>query len=131
MARALTHYGGFLAAGFAATLVDLAILNLLMLAGISPFLGRFVSISVAMVVSWWINRTITFAVEAPPTLSEFGKFAAVSWTAQAVNYAVFAIALIVVPWIGPSLAVIVGGVVSVAVSYAGFRFGVFRKPTST
>lgn len=129
MTRAITHYGGFLAAGIAATLVDLAILNLLALAGISPFLGRFASISIAMVVSWWINRTVTFAVEARPTLSEFGKFAAVSWTAQAVNYAVFAVALLVVPAIGPSLAVIVGGVVSVGVSYAGFRFGVFRRPT--
>ncbi len=121
------HVGGFILGGVAALLVDLAILELLTRgAGISPFLARIPAIAVAMVVSWLINRTVTFAVTTPPTLAEFGKFAAVSWVAQAVNYASYATLLLLFPALPPAAAVILGCGPAVAVAYAGFRFGVFR-----
>ena len=128
--EAIRHYGGFVGAGLAALATDATILSLLTDGlGQSPFLARLVSISIAMVVSWQINRRITFDMKTPATFAEFGRFAAVSWTAQAVNYTVFAIALLLMPGLWPVWALIGASLLAMFVSYAGFRFGVFRKPT--
>lgn len=124
--EAINHYGGFVLAGLSALGVDLAVLAALGWLGVPPLAGRFVSIACAMVVSWAINRRVTFAVAAPPTWREFAAFAGVSWFAQAVNYAVFAAILVLRPVTEPALAVIAACVVSMFIAYAGFRFGVFR-----
>lgn len=124
----LQHYGGFVAAGVVALCVDALVLTALTEAfGVSPFVARIVSISAAMVASWQINRRITFAVKEPPTLAEFGRFAAVSWGAQAVNYSVFAAILLLRPATAPIAALIAGSLVAMFIAYAGFRFGVFGK----
>lgn len=120
------HYGGFVLAGVMALTADAAVLlALTRLTGMSPFLARPVGIVFAMVVSWWINRTITFATPQPPSFAEFGKFAAVSVTSQCVNYSVFAAILLAFPGTEPVLALFLACFVSMFVSYTGFRFGVF------
>ncbi len=122
----LRHWGGFIAAGLAALTVDAAVLTLLTKwLGLSPYLARLFSISAAMVVSWQINRRITFAVTSPSSLAEFGRFAAVSWIAQSVNYAVFALILLSLPTTSQIIALIAASLIAMFVSYAGFRFGVF------
>jgi putative flippase GtrA len=127
-ASRLHHFGGFIAAGLAALAVDALILWLATdWLQISPYVARLFSISCAMVVSWQINRRLTFAVTAPATLHEFGRFAAVSWIAQAVNYAAFAGILVARPGTWPVFALISASLIAMFVSYAGFRFGVFRK----
>jgi putative flippase GtrA len=123
---ALRHYGGFVLAGASALAVDLAVLKALTAIGLDPLLGRLASIAVAMVVSWLINRRVTFAVTAAPSLKEFAAFAGVSWFAQAANYAVFAAILVARPETAPTVAVILACAVSMLFAYAGFRFGVFR-----
>lgn len=124
----LRHYGGFVLAGLSALAIDAAILTLLMATfGWPPLAARLVSIAIAMVASWLINRTVTFAVRSRPTLAEFARFAAVSWLAQAVNYAVFAAILLVRPQTPPVTALVAASLVAMVVAYAGFRFGVFRK----
>ena len=123
------HFGGFLLAGVCALATDAAILQALTVLADVPALGaRPISILCAMVVSWLINRTITFAHPLPPTIGEFGRFAAVSWLAQAVNYAVFAAILLLRPVTHPVGALVAASLVAMFVSYAGFRYGVFRKP---
>ncbi|MEL6225900.1 MAG: GtrA family protein [Pseudomonadota bacterium] len=123
----LRHFGGLALAGLAALAVDLGVLWALMAIGIPALLGRLASIAIAMVVSWLINRSVSFAVDAPPNMREFGKFAAVSWSAQAVNYVVFSVVLLTVPAIGAAVSVLVGCAVSIFVAYAGFRFAVFGE----
>ncbi|MEO1720682.1 MAG: GtrA family protein [Pseudomonadota bacterium] len=124
------HLGGLAAAGLIALAVDLAVLWSLMALGVPALIARLASIALAMVVSWLINRTVSFAVETPPTSQEFIRFAAVSWAAQAVNYIVFSFVVVVVPAIGATIAVLVGCTVSIFVAYAGFRFAVFGKTTA-
>ncbi len=119
------HYGGFVLAGLSALAADMLILEALMLAGLHPLLGRPFAISIAMVVSWLINRTVTFAMPGPPSFREYARFAAVSWTSQAVNYLIFGAILIVRPSTPPLLAVVLAAFVSMFVSYFGFRYGVF------
>ena len=121
------HYGGFVLAGGTAFLVDISILHLQTdLFDVDPLLARPISILIAMVVSWWINRTITFSVGRPPSFAEFAQFAAVVWVAQAVNYALFATILLALPETIPAVAVAAATSVSMCISYMGYRFGVFR-----
>lgn len=123
------HFGGFVAAGLAALAVDAAVLMLLSDGlGLSPYLARIFSISVAMVVSWQINRRVTFAIKERATFAEFGKFAAVSWVAQAVNYSVFATVLVLRPETPLIAALVLASAVAMFVAYAGFRLGVFTRP---
>ena len=125
---ALRHYGGFALAGVCALATDATVLLILThVAGVSPLLARPAGISLAMIVSWLINRTVSFAATTPPNLREFARFAAVAWTAQAVNYAIFATVLLLRPGTEPLVALILACCIAMFVSYAGFRFGVFHK----
>jgi putative flippase GtrA len=122
------HYGGFVLAGGLAFATDASILEALTrFAGMSPFLARPFGICAGMVVSWLINRTVTFAMHTPPHVSEFLKFAAVAWSAQAVNYLVFAAILLAVPATLPFIALVCACFVAMFFSYTGYRFGVFRR----
>ncbi|MEM7774320.1 MAG: GtrA family protein [Pseudomonadota bacterium] len=128
LAQRFRHFGGFVLAGAMALIVDIIVLQLLMsLAGLAAAMARLVAIAMAMVVSWLINRTVTFAVAAPPSWPEFSKFAAASWLAQAVNYGVFLVLLAAVPNLPAPLAVVGASLVAMVVSYVGFRYGVFRQ----
>lgn len=122
------HYGGFVLAGVAALATDTGMLTLLTrMFGLSPFVARPFGIACAMVVSWLINRTVTFATTSPASLAEFSRFAGVSVTSQIVNYSVFAVLLLAFPVLAPELALFLACFVSMFVSYTGFRFGVFAN----
>lgn len=126
--RAIRRYGGFLLGGALAFITDAALLvALTRVLGLSPFAARPMSISVAMVVSWLVNRTITFAETMPPSLTEFGRFAAVAWSAQVINYSIFALLLLTVPGLDPVLALALACVVSMFFSFNGYRLGVFNR----
>ena len=80
-----------------------------------------------MVFAWLMHRNVTFAVAAPPRLSEFARFAVVAGSANALNYAIYAAILLVWPATWPFAALVVSTGIATAASYLGFRFGVFRR----
>lgn len=121
----LHHYGGFALAGLLALTTDGLILEGLTGAGWDPLLARPLAIAVAMIVSWLVNRRVTFAVPGRPSLREYVRFAGVSWSAQAVNYLVFGAILIARPVTAPLVALVLASLVAMFVSYFGFRYGVF------
>lgn len=124
----LRHFGGFVLAAVFAFITDAGILEVLTrYCALSPFAARPVGIGCAMVVSWWINRTVTFRMSTPPRVGEFAQFVAVSGTAQAINYAVFAAILLALPGTAPFTALVLACFVSMFVSYTGYRYGVFRQ----
>ena len=122
------HFGGFLLAGGLAFFTDVGIFQLLH-AGlfVAPLIARALSISVAMVVSWAINRTVTFPMPGPPRLAEFLHFAALAWVAAAFNYGVFALVLWQAPAIWPPLAIFIASLAAMMLAYVNMRFSVFRK----
>ncbi len=126
--RSFRHWGGFIFSGGSAFLVDAGInTGLIHLAGLNPFVSRLISIACAMVFAWAMHRRVTFAVTAPPSLSEFVRFAGVAGSANALNYAIYAAILLVWPPTPPLAALIVSTGIATAASYLGFRFGVFRR----
>ena len=129
--KPIQHYGGFILAGTCAFVIDAVLLMLLADGfGIPLLIARILSITVAMIISWQTNRRVTFARTDRSSLSEFARFAGVSWVAQGVNYVVFAAVLLHWPTVWPVWAVAIGAVIALFVSYAGFRYGVFTRPPS-
>ena len=124
----LAHWLGFLGSGTLSFVVDGGVLKLLTIVFGAPVLpSRIVSIAVAMVVGWLLHRTFTFRIAARPTLTEFGRFVGVAWTAAIVNYLIFAAILYGWPSLEPLVAVFVAGLFAMVWSYLGFRFATFRQ----
>ena len=123
----LAHWLGFLASGGAAFATDAAVLEALIhLTALSPLLCRLLAFPCAMVVGWQMHRRFTFAVKTPATVREFLTFAAVGWSAAAVNYAVFAGLLLALPSLPPLAALVASSAIAMVYSYFGYRFRVFR-----
>ncbi len=121
------HWAGFLVSGGLAFLTDAGVLWVLTALGISPFVARLGAILQAMVVAWIAHRTLTFRVEAPPSLGEFMRYAAVAWTTAALNYGIFALILLLLPAVTPLAAMLASSVAAMAFSYVGMRFAAFRR----
>ena len=127
--RSLRHWGGFLFSGGTAALVDAGITTgLVHWVGLDPFSARVAGILVAMVAAWLLHRQITFAVTSPPSWREFARFAAVAWSANALNYAIYAAILLARPATLPVVALVISTGIAAIFSYVGFRLGVFREP---
>lgn len=128
MSAQLRHILGFLASGTIAFCIDVGVLHLLTSRGVLPPLAaRILAIGAAMVAGWLCHRRLTWALDTPPTLAEFVKYAGLAWGAAVVNYLVFAALVLIAPGIAPTLAVAFSSIVAMAVSYIGMRYGVFRR----
>jgi putative flippase GtrA len=125
--RDARHWLGFLVAGTLAFLTDAGALWLAMAAGLGPFSGRILSISVALLVAWQAHRRLTFRLTTPSTLAELTRYAGVAWTSAACNYAIFALLLVVRPGISPTAALVASSLAAMVVSYLGMRFAAFRR----
>lgn len=127
--RTIWHQlAAFLLAGGTAFVVDASVLTILVkLAHFDPFVARVISICMAMVVAWLMNRHWTFAVGEAATATEFLRYAAMAATASALNYAVFAAILLIDGSVEPLTALVVATAVAAVFSFAGMRLVVFRK----
>ncbi len=75
--------------GGLATGLDYIVLKLLIWQGMSPYYGRFISVSVSVVFTWLLNRTLTFKVAAPPSWREFGHYVAVAIGGILLNLGIY------------------------------------------
>jgi len=93
-----------------------------------------VSFSVAVTVTWYLNRRYVFS--ARKTLdrrSEYGRYLAVQITGMAINFLVYSLCIassaIMDQW--PVLALAVGSAVALFFNFAGARLFVFFGKEST
>ena len=125
--RGLRHWLGFLSSGGLAFTVDGIVLKALtLLLGWHPIVARLFAISLAMLVGWLAHRTFTFALRVPPSLGEFLRYAAVGWTAAAVNYGVFVLVLLAWPKAEPLAALVLSSLAATLFAYLGMRYAAFR-----
>jgi putative flippase GtrA len=116
----------FLAVGGLGLVTDLAVFTLVMAHGLPPLVARVVSLAVATLVTWRLNRALTFDRSGRRATDEAIRYAAVAATAQAVSYGVFAALVITVSAAAPQLAVIIGAATGAIVSYSGQALFAFR-----
>jgi putative flippase GtrA len=98
---------------------------------VNPYAGRVISFLAAATVTWWWNRSRTFASRESgrPALQEWLHWMALMGGGAVVNYAVYVACLMVFPgwhkW--PALAVGVGSVFAALVNFISARTLLFRR----
>ncbi len=116
--------------GVAGFLVDAGIVALstqVFLVG--PVLSQVISFSVAVTVTWLINRHWTFAEHASDEwLREFGRYIAANSIGAVVNNSVYAILVLTAVTFSkdPVLAVAAGSVAGMVFNYSSSNFLVFK-----
>jgi putative flippase GtrA len=85
----------------------------------------FAGLVIATLVTWQLNRRLTFVATGRPKRAEVTRYALVTAVAQSVSYTAFLLTCTFAPKIPPSIAVIVGAVVATLFSYTGQRFFTF------
>ncbi len=79
----------FLFVGGSAAAIDFGVLSGFVALGLSPYLARIISVAVATVYTWLLNRRLTFATAAPPSWREFGRYIAVAMAGIALNLTIY------------------------------------------
>jgi putative flippase GtrA len=119
----------FLGAGGLGLITDLAVFTLIIAQAPHPLLARHVSLAIATLVTWRLNRALTFDRSGRRTGDEALRYATVAASAQAVSYAVFAALVVTALDALPQLAVIAGAACGALVSYSGQALFAFRPRT--
>ncbi len=116
----------FLGVGGLGLITDLAVFTFVIGYGPHPLLARLVSLAVATLVTWRLNRALTFDRSGRRTADEAMRYAAVAAAAQVMSYAVFAVLVVTVLAKTPQLAVLIGAAAGACVSYNGQALFAFR-----
>jgi putative flippase GtrA len=118
----------FIAVGCIGLATDLCVFTLISLYVPYPLAVRLISLAVATVVTWRLNRAITFARSHRAQHEEAVRYAIVTAVAQGTSYAVFAaLVLTVLGWL-PQAALMCGAAIGAFVSYNGHRLFAFAPP---
>jgi putative flippase GtrA len=119
----------FFGVGGLGLVTDLAVFTLIVEHFPHPLIARLVSLAIATLVTWRLNRALTFDHSGRHPTDEAIRYAAVAAAAQAVSYAVFAVLVVTVLNAMPQLAVVIGSVAGAIVSYSGQTLFAFRPQT--
>lgn len=95
--------------------------------GVSPFAARIVSLSLSVLLTWRLNRTVTFASTGGDQATEGLRYLMVVSVAIAINYVVYALALMFDPHLPPIVGVMAGAAAAMGFSYAGYSLFVFTS----
>lgn len=116
----------FLGVGGLGLITDLAVFTAIIGYGVPPLTARLVSLAVATLITWRLNRALTFDQSGRRPADEALRYASVAAAAQAVSYAVFAALVVTIFRPVPQLAVLCGAATGAAVSYSGQALFAFR-----
>jgi putative flippase GtrA len=115
----------FIIVGCIGLATDLCVFTVIVAYGHHPLAVRLVSLGVATIVTWRLNRALTFARSNRAQHDEAMRYAAVTALAQGTSYAVFAaLVLTALAWL-PQAALMCGAAVGALVSYNGHRVFAF------
>ena len=117
----------FLAVGGLGLTTDFCVFTILMGYAPRPLLMRLISVAVATLVAWRLNRALTFDNSGRAQSDEAMRYGVVTLAAQGTSYAIFAaLVLTVLGWL-PQAALVIGAVAGAFVSYNGHRLFSFAR----
>jgi putative flippase GtrA len=127
------HFMRFCCAGGMGFVVDFTVLKTIVHLGLNPIGARLISFSVAVVVTWLVNRAWTFQAHPTPgaraLIREFAGYVAVQSVGFAANFSVYTAMVVGISALNgrllpPSIA---GTAVGLLVNYLGAKHLVFRR----
>jgi putative flippase GtrA len=111
----------FLGVGGIGLLTDLCTFTIIAAFGVHPLIARLGSLAIATVVTWRLNRALTFDHSGRRQREEAMRYAAVTVVAQGTSYAVFAVLVLTVLAALPQVAIVIGAAIGALLSYKGHR----------
>jgi putative flippase GtrA len=115
----------FLGVGALGLTTDFCLFTILIGYEPRPLLMRLVSLAGATLVTWRLNRALTFNRSGRRQHDEAMRYTAVTAVAQGTSYTVFAaLVLTVLGWL-PQAALVIGAAAGAIVSYNGHRLFAF------
>jgi putative flippase GtrA len=128
---AISHqFAGFLVVGAVGFIVDGSLLMVMMKsAGLPALMARLISFSVAVTVTWLLNRLFTFRRRASGRrLAEWRRYVAVNGVGGLINLGIFALLAGPVPGLSmhPLIAFAIASAVALIFNFAGSRTFAFR-----
>ena len=121
LVEALPRPFRFIIVGCTGLVVDLALFTAIVAVAHHPLVVRLVTLAIATIATWRLNRAFTFTRSNRPQHDEAMRYAMVTALAQGTSYVVFAgLVLTVLAWL-PQAALMAGAAVAAFVSYNGHR----------
>jgi putative flippase GtrA len=117
----------FAVTGLVGFSVDSGLLYLLLNIGFGAYSARAISIPVAMLATWIINRNWSFTKSDKSWSIELIQYAGVAGFAALINYGVYALALQFIAGMTPFWALVLASAIAMFVSYFGYGRVVFGK----
>ena len=96
-----------------------------------PLLMRLVSLALATLVTWRLNRALTFDNSGRRQSEEAMRYATVTAAAQGTSYAIFAALVLTVLSTLPQAALVIGAVAGALIAYNGHRLFAFAPKGNT
>jgi putative flippase GtrA len=115
----------FLGVGCAGLATDSALFMLLHGQGQPKAVARAVSLAVATLVTWSLNRAFTFEASGRTAGRELGRYGLVALGAQGFNYLLFLSLCAALPRTAPIALLLISAVCATAFSYTGQRLFTF------
>jgi putative flippase GtrA len=115
----------FLIVGSCGLLTDVGFFTLLFACGMHPLIARMFSLALATLVTWRLNRHLTFTQSGRHQADEAMRYVAVTGIAQGIGYAIFAVLALTSLSRIPQLAIVIGAAAVTAISYNGHRLIAF------
>jgi putative flippase GtrA len=125
LAKRLPRPLRFVFVGGLGLLTDLSVFTVIAAFGHHPLAVRLVSLGVATLVTWRLNRWLTFERSHRPQSDEAMRYIAVTAVAQGTSYGVFAALVLTVMAALPQAALMCGAAIGALVSYNGHRLFAF------
>jgi putative flippase GtrA len=119
----------FLGVGAIGLSVDLAVFTAIPAHADHPLAVRLIAIAVATLVTWRLNRALTFRASGRRQHAEAARYMIVTTLAQGTSYAVFAFLVLYVFSFLPQTATVIGAAIGAIVSYYGHRLYAFAPHT--
>ena len=119
----------FLGVGAVGLVTDFCVFTILIGYAPRPLVMRLVSIAAATLVTWRLNRALTFDRSDRHIGAEAARYALVTATSQGTSYAVFAALVLTVLGTLPQAALVIGAAAGALVAYNGHRLFAFAPRT--
>jgi putative flippase GtrA len=126
-AERLPRWMRFIGVGGLGLITDLGVLTIVMSFGPHPLVARIVSLAAATLVTWRLNRALTFDRSGRHQGEESSRYVLVTIMAQGTSYAIFAALVVSVLHGLPQAALLIGAAAAAAISYNGHRLFVFSR----
>jgi putative flippase GtrA len=116
----------FLTVGGLGLITDLGTFTIIFALGPHPLLARVVSLAAATLVTWRLNRALTFDQSGRRETQEAMRYALVTLIAQGTSYSIFAALLLTRLGTVPQLGLLIGAAIAAFISYNGHRLFAFK-----